>query len=133
LSNSCSQLLVAIIKTSQPKIDHAAVAAYMGDSKWPRISGHLLGVNRNLHSARTIYAVQHQIRKLQKLAANANPCNDKEIIITTKKPAPIKHAKAIAKRDERDTGDENNEQPPMKKQKLRAEREDEGDGDIENA
>ena len=33
LSDSCSQLLVAIIKTSQPKIDHAAVAAYMGDSK----------------------------------------------------------------------------------------------------
>jgi hypothetical protein len=33
MSDSYSQLLVAIIKTSQSKIDHAAVAAYMGDSK----------------------------------------------------------------------------------------------------
>src|ERR1700722_89639 len=44
LSDPYSQLLVAIIKTSQPKIDHAAVATYMGDSKWSCTSGHRLGL-----------------------------------------------------------------------------------------
>jgi hypothetical protein len=82
-----------------------------------------------LRSARTIYSVQHQIRKLQKLAANVNPCNDKGTTITTKKPAPIKHKKAIAKQDKRDAGDENNQESPVKKRKLMAEKEDEGDGD----
>jgi hypothetical protein len=87
-----------------------------------------------LRSARTIYSVQHQIRKLQKLAANANPCNDKGITITTKKPAPIKHKKAIAKQDKRDAGDENNQESPMKKRKLEAEEDEgDGDGDIEKA
>jgi hypothetical protein len=81
-----------------------------------------------LRSARTIYSVQHQIRKLQKLAANVNPCNDKGTTITTKKPAPIKHKKTIAKQDKRDAG-ESNQESPMKKRKLKAEKEDEGDGD----
>ena len=90
-------------------------------------------VNRNLRAARTIYAVQHQIRKLQKLAANANPCNGKGTAVTTKKPAPAKHKKAIAKRDMRDAGDENSQDSPIKKQKLKAEKEDEGDTDIEKA
>jgi hypothetical protein len=90
------------------------------------------GVNRNLHPARTLYAVQHQIRKLQKLAANTNPYNDNGTAVTTKKPAPIKHKKAIAKQDEGDNGEENGPESPMKKQKLRAE-EGDGDGDIEKA
>jgi hypothetical protein len=91
-----------------------------------------LGANGNLHPARTLYAVQHQIRKLQKLAANVNPCNGKGAAASAKKPASIKHKKMIAKQDERGASDENSQESPMKKRKLNA-KEDKDGGGIEKA
>jgi hypothetical protein len=93
-----------------------------------------------MNATRTVYTVHHQIRKLQKLAANDSSCSDKGAAGSKKKPA-LKRNKADGKQrgnagggqrqGESGVSAEGGEESPTKKQKVKPEPEDHDDENVQ--